>query len=278
MQYDNSKNIDNSKTYGFSRLRLAAMSFLLIVAQKSYAIDQVDVDVELQLLLDVSGSVNSNEYQLQLDGYTNAFSSDSLQTTILGGDLGKIAVQMIMWSGPNDQNVVIDWTLVDSTQSANSLSELIADISRPFAGWTAIGSAIEYSYPEFSDNGFNGTRNIIDVSGDGTNNSGTSIDIATDLALNNGVDTINGIVITTNQRVIDEYVDNVAGGENAFVIVADNYVDFEAALAKKLEGEISGNVPNEAIPIAVSSNQSSLAMFISCLVTLTLRQRVLNKE
>lgn len=252
------------------RLYTTAGLLLVLVAMalfspRSEAITEVPVDVELQLLLDVSGSVNNTEYQLQLDGYASAFDSSELQETILSGDLGKIAVQLIMWSGADNQQVVIDWTLVDSPSSASSLAQSIATISRPFSGWTGIGSAIEYSYPLFASNGFVGTRNVVDVSGDGTNNSGVLPSAASAEALASGVDTINGIVITTNQRVIDEYVDNVVGGDNAFVMVTDNYVDFEDALALKLANEVQGTVPKEAIAVPEPGTLalfSTLALFI----------------
>lgn len=227
----------------------SAFLMFTIVSETIQAIEEVEVDTELQLLLDVSGSVNSREYQLQLDGYANSFASGNLQQAILAGPVGSIAVQLIMWSGANDQQVMIDWTLVDSIESSNSLSTTIANLSRPFAGWTAIGEAIEFGYPLFQDNGFSGSQNIVDVSGDGTNNNGMAPEQARALALANGVDTINGIVISPSQNVADEYLENVIGGEDAFMLATDNFQTFEQAIDQKLVGEITGEKPTDAVSV-----------------------------
>ena len=216
------------------------------------------VDVELQLLIDISGSISSTEYDLQMLGYSNAFASDNVQNAIINGSIGQIAVQMIMWSGSNNQSVVIDWTLVDSIASADSFSTQIANIARPFSGWTAIGSAIEYAYPSFASNDFLGTTQVIDISGDGTNNSGISPSTASDNALNNGVDTINGIVITNNQNVIDQYLGEVIGGDSPFLLAPATFEDFQLAIENKIVAEIEGTMPVNTVKIP---EPSSWALF-----------------
>ena len=242
------------KTFGVILLTTAS----LLTSFTGSAIEEIDVDTELQLLLDVSGSVNSSEYQLQLDGYANAFGSTDLQQAILNGPIGSIAVQLIMWSGSSQQQVMIDWSLIDSIESASSLSSAIVSLARPFAGFTAIGSAISYGYPTFQNNGFDGTQNVIDVSGDGTNNSGISPSQARALALNNGINTINGIVITESQSVQDQYMDDVIGGDDAFMLATSDFQTFEQAINQKLIGEITGTTPEGAVSIP---EPSALAMF-----------------
>lgn len=240
-----------------------------------YAVEEVAVDTELQLLLDVSGSVDNYEYQLQLDGYVSAFESTELQQTILGGDLGAIAVQMVMWSGDTQQKVMIDWTLIDSVTTAMNFSEVIAELARPFSGWTAIGEAINYGYTQFLSNGFSGTKNIIDVSGDGLNNTGMLPSDATTIALANGVTTINGIAISTDQRVEDEYLNEVIGGENAFVLVTTDFLDFQTSIDKKLIAEISGTIPQGAISVPAPQ---SVFMFLLASLYVLFRGKTIVKE
>jgi hypothetical protein len=223
------------------------------------------VDVELQLLIDISGSISSNEYNLQMLGYSNAFASDNVQNAIINGTQGQIAVQLIMWSGSNDQEVSIDWTLIDSADSADNLSASIADIARPFSGWTAIGSAIDYSYSLFESNDFLGTHQIIDISGDGTNNSGSNPAEASANALSNGVDTINGIVITDDQTVIDQYYNDVIGGDSPFLLSPANFQDFQTAIENKIVAEIAGTTPPQAIVVNVPE-PSTLALFAISIV------------
>ena len=207
------------------------------------AIEEVEVDVELQLLLDVSGSVDSNEYQLQLNGYVNAFANSAIQNAVTAGPRGSIAVQMIMWSGYYQQQVMIDWMHIDSPSASLSFSQLVAAISRPFSGMTSIGNAISFGAGEFSDNGFSSDRQVMDVSGDGTNNWGPGPGGARDDALAQGINTINGIAITQDQNVISQYEQDVAGGDNAFVLVANDFEDFENAISQKLVAEITNTKP-----------------------------------
>lgn len=232
-------------------IKQRCLSLAIVCSSPALAI--TPVDVELQLLLDISGSINSQEYDLQLQGYANAFKSDSVQNAIINGTQGSIAVQLIMWSGSNQQEVMIDWSLVDSTQAADDLSDVIASLARPFAGWTGIGSAIEYAYPLFNNNNYSGTTNVIDISGDGTNNTGVAPATARQNALNNGVDTINGIVITGNQAVIDQYVNDVVGGEDPFLLAPANFDDFQLAIENKIAAEIAGTQPVQAIKVSEPS-------------------------
>lgn len=210
----------------------------------NHQVDAIEiVDVELQLLIDISGSVNTSEYNLQMQGYQAAFESDTVQDAIINGHYGQIAVQLIMWSGATQQQIMIDWALIDSDASADDFASNIAALTRPFAGMTAIGSAISFAYPQFSTNDFDGTTNVIDISGDGTTNSGTSVSAASQDALNAGVDTINGIVITQNQAVIDEYTNDVVGGEDPFLLAPANFDDFQTAIENKIVAEIEGTTP-----------------------------------
>ncbi|MFP6798934.1 MAG: DUF1194 domain-containing protein [Pseudomonas sp.] len=218
----------------------------------------VAVDTELQLLMDVSGSVNSFEYGLQLQGYIDAFSSQSVQNTILdtsAGKFGSIAVQMVMWSGANQQTSVTEWTLLDSTEAINNFTYTLANVIRPYSNMTAPGSALLYGAGLFADNGFEGTRQVIDVSGDGIQNSGFSTAEARDAALAQGIDTINGITIGQDYaagELQQWYVENVAGGTNAFVMNADTFSDFGQALELKLAAEIDGSyVPEAALPAPI---------------------------
>jgi len=269
-------NLLKSKTLNFGKQNAAKTSGQLAEVNMKYKILNIScavllqfspqvlaitpVDVELQLLIDISGSISTSEYNLQMQGYSNAFASDTVQNAIINGTEGQIAVQLIMWSGASNQQVMIDWTLVDSIASADSFSSEILSIARPFSGMTAIGSAIEYAYPLFLNNDFLGTDKVIDISGDGTNNSGSSPAEAAANAISNGVDTINGIVISNNQTVIDQYYDEVIAGDSPFLLAPANFDEFQLAIENKIAAEIEGTIPQQAISIP---EPSSLILFIS---------------
>lgn len=239
-------------------LWLPTLALSLGLCAASSMAQAVQVDTELQLLMDVSGSVNSFEYGLQLQGYIDAFSSQSVQNAILDtsdGKTGSIAVQMVMWSGANQQASMTEWTLLDSVEAINNFTYSLANVIRPFYNMTAPGSALLYGADQFVDNGFEGTRQVIDVSGDGMQNSGYDTSEARDAVLASGIDTINGITIGQDYAGNDLqqwYADNVIGGENAFVINAETFADFGTALEMKLAAEIDGTyIPETALPAPI---------------------------
>ena len=261
------------KSMRINSFKVALAALLLSTSSAAYSVTQVDI--ELQLLLDISGSIDSSEYDLQLLGYQAAFESDNVQNAIINGSEGQIAVQLIMWSGPNQQSVMIDWTLVDSAASADTLAADIAAIARPFSGWTAIGEAIEYAYPLFEDNGFEGFDQIMDISGDGTNNSGVAPGIASDNAIADGVDTINGIVITTNQNVVDQYLDEVVNGETPFLLAPGNFDDFQTSIENKIVAEISGTSPTGAVTVP---EPGTLGLFAIPVAFICFRKRTIKEK
>lgn len=261
------------KCMRFNYLKTAIAAFLITTSGAAHSVTQVDI--ELQLLLDISGSINSSEYDLQLLGYQAAFESDNVQNAIINGSEGQIAVQLIMWSGPSQQSVMIDWTLVDSAASADSLAGDIAAIARPFSGMTAIGEAIEYAYPLFANNGFEGFEQIMDISGDGTNNSGVAPSIASDNAVSGGVDTINGIAITTDDRVVEQYLDEVINGEAPFLLAPGNFSDFQTAIENKIVSEIEGSRPVDAISVP---EPGTIGLFAIPALMMCFRKRTIKEK
>lgn len=255
-------------------IRLILLLFVLSSVVTTSTVKAIEaVDVELQLLIDISGSVDSDEYDLQMLGYQAAFESDNVQDAIVNGTHGKIAVQLIVWSGPNQQNIMIDWTLIDSGTSADAFAAEIGLLARPFSGWTAIGEAIAFSYPEFDTNAFEGTTQIIDVSGDGTNNSGMAPEIASQAAIDAGVDRINGIVITESQAVIDEYAENVIAGDGAFLLAPANFDDFQTAIENKIVAEISNTTPEGVVASVVVPEPPSFALLILAMIPLVVSRK-----
>ena len=201
----------------------------------------VPVALELALLVDVSGSVDATEYALQKTGYVNAFNNPTIQAAIAGAT-GGVAVTYIEWSGGGQQSQLVGWTLLtDATSSAN-FATAINGVSRAFSGATGPGSAINFATPLFSNNGFEGVREVIDVSGDGRENSGANTAAARDAALLAGIDAINGLPILTDDAGLGVwYAANIQGGAGAFTIPAATFADFGNAVTTKIGREIIVN-------------------------------------
>ena len=216
----------------------------------------VPVGLELVLLIDVSGSVDSTEYALQKGGYVSAFQSAAVQNAILGSVGGAIAVTYVEWSGAAQQAQKVGWTLINSAASANSFAALISGLTQSYKGSTAIQNAMHYGAGLFGtetggaiSNGFESGRQVMDVSGDGICNDGDcTVANGRNYALGLGVDTINGLAIG-NQSITDYYENNVKGG-GGFVIDVANFSDFGAAIERKLIKEITNDVP-EPVSLAL---------------------------
>lgn len=206
----------------------------------------VNVDLELSLLVDVSGSVDNAEWLLQRGGYESAFrDADVIDRIMHGPDYQSIAVNLVYWSSDYQQVEAVGWSLISDSTSSNAFADAIAATTRPYTGLTAIGAAIDFALPGFGTNAYDGTRQVMDVSGDGSDNDSNrpcanSRDDA--LAV---IDTINGLVITTDSSVYNYYLNNVVGGPNSFVGQVDDFAGFEAAVRDKIIREIDDTVVPE---------------------------------
>ena len=160
---------------GTLMLGLAGALGLMTVSGTANA---VPVDLELVLAVDVSTSVDSTEFNLQKQGYVDAFNNPVIQQAINDGAIGSIAATLVYWSTNQEQSVA--WNLIDDGTAgitAADFAALIDGTTRPGTGSigfaTGIGDAITFSDGLFDPNGYEGTRTVIDVSGDGTSNIGS---------------------------------------------------------------------------------------------------------
>jgi hypothetical protein len=234
---------------------IAAAMFLMPAADAAET-----VDLLLVLAADVSRSVDAAKFQLQREGYAAAIADPRVIEAIRSGPNARIAVCFLEWSGVGAQKVVIDWTTIGDTAGARRFGDQLLEAPRSFADRTSISGGIEFAMAQFERAPFEARRRTIDVSGDGTNNSGRDVTLARDEALAKGV-TINGVVILSDRPMswnpehtnppgglANYYRDNVIGGSGAFVMVAENFNSFGKAILNKLIAEIAlGPVPSHTV-------------------------------
>jgi hypothetical protein len=263
----------------------------------------VPVDLEIVIAVDVSGSVDPSEFVLQRDAYVAAFQNPAIQAAIAGGQIGAIAATVVYWTGTADVSglgtvnlieQVVPWTLIDGAASANAFATAIAgtdarltidlgggaflttgDPNNPLQGSGATGVARALSFSGGlldADNGFEGARTVIDISGDGFENvdhdpAGCSVPAgcgvghlnaflivdpdlhfaataaARDAVVANG-HTINGLPILTDfpsgstQLDVFFYTPYVIGGPGAFSLASADFSELDTAILAKLEAEI----------------------------------------
>src|SRR3954452_23804765 len=209
------------------------------------------VDLLLVLASDVSRSVDTRKFELQRQGYAAALSNPRVIDAIKSGPNGRIAICFVEWSGATSQKLVIDWAIVSDMASARKIGDQLLELPRSFADRTSIAAGLEFSLVQLNNAPFEAPRRTIDVSGDGTNNSGRDIASVRDEVLARGI-TINGLVILSDTPLpwnpehtnppggLDGYYrNNVVGGPGSFVMVAENHDSFGQAIVKKMIAEIA---------------------------------------
>jgi len=216
------------------------------------AAEDVPVDLELVLAVDISGSVDEVEAILQREGYMAALRHPQVIEAIETGMFGRIAVTYVEWAGDQYQRTMLDWTLIDGAPSAYAFADALAETPLTTGHWTSLSTAIDYAVPLFDNNGFEGFRRVIDISGDGYNNRGRPVEWARDEAVAAGI-TINGLPIVNDRPNpwggrppidLDRYYEQrVIGGPGAFIVVAETYSSFASAILSKLLLEIAGETP-----------------------------------
>jgi len=227
------------------------------------------VDAEIVFAVDVSYSMDPDEQALQREGYVQALTSREFLDALKNGMHGRIGVTYVEWAGVFDQKTIMPWRLIDGPAAAARVADEIAQAPYRRAYRTSISGALMYAAPLFENNGYQGIRRIIDVSGDGTNNQGPPVTGLRDDVLAKGI-TINGLPIMLkrpNPSMMDipdldiYYEDCVIGGPGAFVVPIKERDQFKAATRTKLVLEMAGVTPERRVVPA-----SAAAPRISCTI------------
>jgi hypothetical protein len=213
------------------------------------------VDVELVLAVDVSYSMDSDEQALQREGYALALTSKEFMQAMREGANGKIAITYMEWAGQFDQRVVVPWRLIEGPESADAVAAEISAAPYRRASRTSISGGLRFAKTLFDNSGYQGLRRVIDVSGDGANNSGPLVAPTRDEVLAAGI-TINGLPIMLNRanpgtmdiKNLDLYYEDcVIGGPGAFVVPIREREKFVEAIRTKLVFEVAGRQPEPRI-------------------------------
>lgn len=218
---------------------VAALSLLPSIASA------VPVDLELSLVIDVSGSVSTAEYNLQMDGYANAFRDGAIQSNILdttGGNVGAIAVNAVFFASSAFTSALDSFVLLNSASSINSFADLLDGFVRPGSGGTAVNAGMSKAIDLLlADNGFESTNRVIDVSGDGTSSTTTTA-AQRDRAAAEGI-TVNGLAIenSTDSTLITDFYRDWVITSDGFVVTASGFDQFDAAVRRKLAIETGGD-------------------------------------
>ena len=253
--------------HGKHRPLVAALRIMAICAALGGSVlgAQAQCRQALALGLDVSRSVDAQEYRLQLDGLATALQSEDVRDAILASIETPIALFVYEWSDPTAQRVILPWTQITGAETLNGVAARLANTTRAGpndpefsadtpgqigarTGSTGLGAAMEYAWYAFRS-GPDCWKRTLDISGDGPNNSGiwpgeTHERLASDRV------TVNALVVAADPMQIGDarqaeikelssyFRSEVILGADAFVEAALGYVDYQRAMTRKLLREL----------------------------------------
>lgn len=228
----------------------------LLVAVPLAAQERREVDLELVLLADSSGSITNDEIRFQREGYARAMLDPDVLAAIANTTYGSVAVTYVEWGQFDSMDVVVPWIIIAGEEQAKAFAATILSEPREARGRNAIGQALLFGRDLIETNDIEGWRKIIDFSADSTGNfNGPSIEDGRQAALQAGI-TINGLAVLcrdcaagtgSGRDLAGEFAEKIIGGMGAFVVTADNPAVFAEAVKRKLILEISGNHAGPAV-------------------------------
>jgi len=241
----------------------------------SAAVSKDYVDLELVLAVDISLSMDHEEQKLQRDGYVAAFRDPQLVQAIKSGPNGRIAVTYVEWAGAGIQSVVIPWRVIANSGDARSFANELSAKPIRRALMTSISEVLLMSSRLFATSPVRGLRRVIDVSGDGPNNSGSLVESARDRVVSAGT-MINGLAIRIRRGVgaysyfdvpnLDRYYkDCVIGGSGSFVLSIRDKREFATAIRQKLLLEIANLSPLPPLVLRRTQLRSAVDKY-DCLI------------
>ncbi len=216
---------------------------------------QNSVDTLMVIAVDVSGSINDREYQIQKSGIVDALKSKEMSDLLVNCNGIGLGLTVVEWSGTVKSSQVLQivpWTLLQTENDLIQFSDQIANSPRSFAGDTDIAAALNYSLQVMQSAPFESTRRIIAISGDGSQSVSSlsrSYDLETMrriIVLENEI-IINAIAISENSgeliqqtrgvqtpSIKDYFEENVKGGPGSFVLPADSFESYSDVIKRQL--------------------------------------------
>lgn len=194
-------------------------------------------ETALLLSIDISGSIDKGEYAIQIEGLALALQEPAIIDSLVAGQM---ALAVVHWSGVGRQALVLPWKRMLAPADVARFAASVASQDRAFsASDTAVGEAIDFSAAQFTAVP-DCQRRVIDISGDGPENSGFTDAAARSRAQALGIE-INAIAIEDmgNSAPVTRYYQQWVITRGGFVMTARGLQDYPRAMREKILREIS---------------------------------------
>ncbi len=200
---------------------------------------EAECRLALALAVDVSRSVDSQDYVIQTEGLAGAFEDHAVRAAIFGPE-GEVALAIYYWSGDGYQDLVQPWVILNGPEALDAAIWKVRLTPRPEAPLaTAMGDALRYGADLMAE-APDCARKVIDVAGDGRNNEGISVARTYEREDFTGI-TVNGLAVGEHEIDLVRYFhEELIRGPGAFVEVAPRQADYPRAIHRKLLRELQG--------------------------------------
>lgn len=239
---------------------LVAVTFTTVfsahsASTQSHVLRTPEVDLELVLAADASGSISSELAQAQKLAFAEAFEHPDLQAALVSGPLGKVAVVYFEWAGEADQHIVVPWTVLEGINDIQAFADRLRHgPSLIQSGETSISGAMLFASDLLNTNGVQGLRTVVDIASNGRNSDGPPVSVGLE-ALGSTGTVVNALVLPG--RGIDQigpyaslfsaglgpmsayFKKEVIDGPGSFVQEVDPDVGFSEAILRKLVMEVA---------------------------------------
>lgn len=200
-------------------------------------------ELALLLAVDVSGSVDADEYRIQMDGVAHALRDGIVADALIAQ---RAQVSLVQWTGSSRQSQTVPWTEMQTYRDVLALADRIEDDARVWRNYsTAIGEALAVSRAAFAPVA-HCQRKVIDLSGDGVSNEGVEPATQRQALVQDDI-TVNAIAIETDETDLTAYFfENLISGPGAFVVTAQGFADYPEQIKRKLQRETTKQVTYSA--------------------------------
>lgn len=235
---------------------MQAMRAVFLALSLAIPVPAAACDLALALAVDVSGSVDTEEYRLQMDGLAAALRDPGVSEALVQANA---RLMLIQWSGSTRQVISRPWTDISGFADLERFADHVAGEERAWRNYsTAIGEALRFALAAFPAEP-RCARRLIDLSGDGISNEGTLPDLVHAELRARGI-TVNALAIEASEPDLTGYFfENVLVGEGAFVVTADDFADYPRQIRKKLLREVTRQTSQLSSPDFSAARQESLS-------------------
>jgi len=211
--------------------------------------DSIWTDANIITGLDLSGSIDAGEAEIQVNGIAGALRAPEIIAAINRGHFGRIGFAVFAWAD-SDYPVLVSWRLIGSQQEALAASEEISnrlrallnsDVAATLGSLTDLSAAMDYGGAMLLSAPFATNHRVLNIVGNGVDNVGEGPQRARDQLLAMGV-TINGVALGHDRAIYEYFRQQVIGGRTAFVLRATDPEALVEVLARKFVTEIVFNL------------------------------------